>query len=272
MAAEEKGWFLANSVADSGPGMAGLCSGSFNLVIKQPQEPEDCDGFFDVLFYADLKTRRVYWSKSAAQKVDASDYKRSVVAVLGNQLQSGGAQTLEQMREFYFPSGQEAAIPKVDGKASKIAEKETEQRLPPEREPKRSQPVGVPAIGACRVGDELVFSGGWVVGAAGAFPFSNPVAAMERLQTSNDKDRKLLAEESPMRFRWRGRGVGCEGIGWLKPMPVFLSEPVGGGSVKDGRYFVVTADVQTGEGKKGACYLLVEKKDLACNARIPNHN
>lgn len=102
MAADEKGWFLANSVADRGPGMAGLCSGSFNLVIKQPQEPEDCDGFFDVLFYADLKSRKIYWSKSAAQQVDTSDYKRSVVGVLRGQLQSGGAATLEQMRDFYL--------------------------------------------------------------------------------------------------------------------------------------------------------------------------
>lgn len=103
MAADEKGWFLANSVADRGPGMAGLCSGSFNLVIKQPQEPEDCDGFFDVLFYADLKTRKVYWSRSAVNKVDAKELKHSTISVLRDQMAGGGSQTLESMRSFYFP-------------------------------------------------------------------------------------------------------------------------------------------------------------------------
>lgn len=103
-AADDAAWYMQNTVADRGPGMAGLCSGSFNLVIKQPQEEEDCDGFFDVLFYADLKTRKVYWSKSAVQKVDAPDYKRTVIAVLRNQMREGGSQTLDQMREFYLGS------------------------------------------------------------------------------------------------------------------------------------------------------------------------
>lgn len=264
MAADEKGWYLANSVADSGPGMAGLCSGSFNLVIKQPQELEDCDGFFDVLFYADLKTRRVYWSKSAAQKVDASDYKRSVVAVLGNQLQSGGAQTLEQMREFYFPPGQESAMTKVDGKASKVTEKATEEKQQSEGEQKNSRRVEAPAVGACRVGDELAFMGGWIVGAAGSFPLGNPVAVMERLQDGSARDRQKIAEDAPMRFRWHGRGVGCEGVSQAKPMPVYLSEPLGGGTVKGGRFVVVTADVRGDNGRKGACYLLVSTKDVQC--------
>lgn len=103
-AADDTAWYMQNTVADRGPGIAGLCSGSFNLVIKQPQEEEDCDGFFDVLFYADLKTRKVYWSKSAVKKVDAPDYKRTVVAVLKNQMRAGGSQTLDQMREFYLGS------------------------------------------------------------------------------------------------------------------------------------------------------------------------
>jgi len=103
-AADEMAWHLQNTVSDRGPGMAGLCSGGFNLVIKGPQEQDDCDGFFDELFYADLKNRKIYWSKAAAQSADTPDFKQAVIAVLRNQMRAGGAQTLDQMREFYLGS------------------------------------------------------------------------------------------------------------------------------------------------------------------------
>lgn len=107
-AADETAWYLQNTVSERGPGMAGLCSGGFNLVIKQPLEEEDCDGFFDVLFYADLKTRKIYWSKAAAKSVSTREYRESSTAVLRNQLQSGGKQTLEDMRAFYLSSNGES--------------------------------------------------------------------------------------------------------------------------------------------------------------------
>ncbi len=104
-AADDTAWYMQNTVADRGPGMAGLCSGSFNLVIKQPQEEEDCDGFFDVLFYADLKNRKIYWSKAAARSVSTKEYQESSTAVLRGQLRGGGKQTLEDMRAFYLGAG-----------------------------------------------------------------------------------------------------------------------------------------------------------------------
>lgn len=117
MAADEKGWFLANSVADRGPGMAGLCSGVMTLEIKGPQEQDDCDGSFEVLFYADLKTRRIYWSKSAAQRVNTQEWRNSSIAVLSHQLKSEGKLTLEQMRAFHL--GDEVASEKQQTAYSK---------------------------------------------------------------------------------------------------------------------------------------------------------
>lgn len=92
--ADETTWYLQNSVSERGSGMAGLCSGGFNLVIKGPQEQDDCDGFFDVLFYADLKNRKIYWSKAAARSVSTKEYKESSTAVLRSQLRGDGKQTL----------------------------------------------------------------------------------------------------------------------------------------------------------------------------------
>lgn len=263
MAVDEKGWFLGKSVTERGPGMVSLCSSVMTLEIKGPQEQDDCDGFFDVLFYADLKTRTIYWSKSAAQKVNTQDWRNSTVAVLSHQLKSEGKPTLEQMREFYFPPGQEA-VSDVDGKVTKVAQKTAEERQTSVGEPKRSQKVEAPAVGGCRVGDKLAFMGGWVVGAAGSFPLGNPVAVMERLQDGSAIERQKIAEDSPMRFRWHSRGVGCEGVSQAKPMPVYLSEPLGGGTVKSGRFVVVTSDVRGDNGRKGVCYLLVAAKDVQC--------
>jgi len=87
---------------------------------------------------------------------------------------------------------------------------------------------------------------------------------MERMDGASEKSRQKISEELPMRLRWGTEGVGCEGVSLAKPMQIYLSEPLGGGAIKGGRFYVVAADVRGDNGNRGTCYLLVNARDVRC--------
>lgn len=270
-----KRWNLVGTVIDRGAGIAGLCSGAFGLDIKGPQDQDDCDGFFDVLFYADLRSRQVFWSRGSSERVNTPNLRRTSIVSLRSQLQSGGETVLENIRTSYLESDQFKGVPELSKKDPADPQSQVEyepvktdqanhelnnNNRKPVVKPKSEDPT----LGNCRVGDKVDFSGGWAVGAAGVFPFSDPASVMDRVQESSEKDRERMAKDSPMVFRWHQNGVGCEGVGRLEAMPVFLSRPLGGGAIRGGRFFIVTANVSADDGRKGACYLLVDARNLRC--------
>lgn len=134
-----------------------------------------------------------------------------------------------------------------------------------EEEQEKIRKSELPIVGACGVGDKLLFKGGWVVGAAVKTFFSNnPVDVMEHLESGSEKDKYKIAADFPMKFRWNFDGVACDGVDNLGPRIVHLSHPLGGGSIKDGRYLVVISGVHLDDGRKDSCYLLVASRDVNC--------
>jgi hypothetical protein len=112
--------------------------------------------------------------------------------------------------------------------------------------------------GGCKPGDRLEHLGGWAVGAAGVSYFSNPVEVMKKLVDAESDQQLRMVEASPLQV---GRRGGCEGVGYLEPREAYLSQPLGGGAIEDGKFLVVTVD--PGVPSSG-CFLVVEAKDVTC--------
>lgn len=96
------GWVLIDAPVIYRDEMAGLCSGAFFLTVSQPKEPIGCNGLLDTQFLADLKLKKVYWSRSALAGIASSEERRIDFENVYQQLKSGGLETLENMRAFYY--------------------------------------------------------------------------------------------------------------------------------------------------------------------------
>ncbi len=109
----------------------------------------------------------------------------------------------------------------------------------------------------CKAGDEAYFTGGFVAGAAGNL-LSDPVQSLE------DYIKSPKSKHIPLRILWSYQGTMCDGVGSLDANKVYISEPLGGGKIRGGKYLVLAIDVHAENGRKGACLILAQSKDVKC--------
>lgn len=114
--------------------------------------------------------------------------------------------------------------------------------------------------GECKVGDRLELLGGWVAGAAGNL-FSDPTRDLKIMLDGNTDERSYLINNFPLNYNVQG---GCMGVGHIRPMEAFLSEPLGGGKVEGGRFLVVTVNAGFLAAPSRACFLVVPSSEVTC--------
>lgn len=115
--------------------------------------------------------------------------------------------------------------------------------------------------GNCKIGDPLQFVGGWAVGAGGVSPFENPATNFENFLAQDSEDQTRFAEQDPLKFDVRG---GCTGVGHIDPTTMYLSQPLGGGTVKGGKFLVTAVNGTDGFGQRRACQIIVRTADVTC--------
>lgn len=138
-------------------------------------------------------------------------------------------------------------------RAQTTAREEAERKLDPDES-------------TCKPRSIAYFNGGWVSGAAGN-NFADPVGWLDSFLSMSENDKKQMLIDNPLMIRF-GNGVGgdgCSGITHLEPRRVVISEPLGGGKTRGGKYLVVATEIKSRRGLNAACFVVVRSKDLSCN-------
>jgi hypothetical protein len=116
----------------------------------------------------------------------------------------------------------------------------------------------------CNKGSEALFAGGWIVGAGGN-GFIDPVKTLEDVLEAPFKEKEIIWNRFPLVVRWDKYGrAGCHGVSFLDSQTVFVSEPLGGGKIRGGKFSVVAARITTEGGRTAACLIVVPTQDLIC--------
>lgn len=119
---------------------------------------------------------------------------------------------------------------------------------------------------SCSPKNYTEFLGGYIIGAAGTILFS-PVDAFEEFLEMSDDAKEEVISANPLTIRIHGNPyeAGCEGFAELDPDKVWITEPLGGGLVRGGKFTVVRKVISYATGKKSAvCEILVRTEDLSC--------
>ncbi len=114
--------------------------------------------------------------------------------------------------------------------------------------------------GECKVGDRLDLQGGWVAGAGGN-QFANPVRDLKIVLDGNADERSFLINNIPLHYNSQ---AGCMGVGTIRPMQAYLSQPLYGGQVEGGRFLIVSVNAGFLAAPSRACFLVVPASEVTC--------